>query len=51
VSLPTDSIAQVWSSKTSPVRTVGLLTGLMVVGIAVFGAVSFGNNLNLGGSH
>ena len=50
VSLPTDSVAQLWTSKTSPVRTVGLITGLTVVGIAVLGAVSFGNNFNLSGN-
>jgi hypothetical protein len=47
VSLPTDSIAQLWSSKTSPVRTVGLVTGLLVVGVAALGAASFGDNFHL----
>jgi hypothetical protein len=50
VSLPTDSIAQLWCRKTSPVRTVGLITGLMVVGAAAFGAASFGNNFSLSGN-
>jgi hypothetical protein len=51
VSLPTDSIAQVWSRKTSPVRTAGLVVGLLAVGVAIVGAVSFRNNFNLGGSY
>jgi hypothetical protein len=50
VSLPTDSIAQLWTRKTSPVRTVALITGLTVVGIAVIGAISFGNNFSLSGN-
>jgi len=49
VSLPTDSIAQLWSRKTSPVRTVGLLGGLTVVGLAIVAAVSL-NNFNFYGN-
>ena len=47
VNLPVDSVARVWSRKTSPVRTVGLAVGLLVVGAAVAGAMSFGNNFHL----
>ena len=49
VSLPRDSIARVWNRKTSPVRTVGLITVLLVVGVAVAGAISFGNGFQLSG--
>lgn len=45
VTLPMDSISQVWERKTSPVRTVGLVAWFAVVGIAVAGAISFGNSL------
>lgn len=49
--LPTDSIAQVWNRHTSTARTVGLLTGLAIVGIAIAGAISFDNNFHpFGGS-
>jgi hypothetical protein len=51
VILPTDSIARVWDRKASPVRTVGLVAGLAVVGIAIAGAISFDNNFHMfGGS-
>ena len=42
--LPTDSIARVWNRKVSPVRTTVLVAGLAVVGIAIAGAISFGNS-------
>ena len=48
VSLPTDSIAQVWNRKTSPVRTVGAVVGVLAIGLAVAGAIAFGNDFNLG---
>lgn len=48
VSLPTDSIAQVWNRKTSPVRTVGAVVGVLAIGFAVAGAIAFGNDFNLG---
>src|SRR3954469_15088741 len=38
--LPTDSIAQVSTRKMSAVRTVGLVAGLAVVGLAIAAAVS-----------
>jgi hypothetical protein len=49
VRLPTDSIAQLWKRKSSPVRTVGLVTGLFVVGIAALAAISFGDGFQLSG--
>ena len=49
--LPTDSIAQVWNQHTSAARTVGLVAGLALVGIAIAGAISFDNNFHpFGGS-
>jgi len=49
--LPTDSIAQVWDRRTSTARTVGLVAGLALVGVAIAGAISFDNNFHpFGGS-
>jgi hypothetical protein len=42
--LPTDSIARVSSRKLSKVRTIGLVSGLAVIGVAIAGAISFGEN-------
>lgn len=39
--LPVDSIAQVWDRHTSAARTIGLVAGLAIVGIAIAGASSF----------
>jgi hypothetical protein len=51
ITLPTASIARVWDRHTSPVRTVALVAGLAVVGIAIAGAISFSNNFHpFGGS-
>jgi len=44
VILPTDSIAKVWDRKTSPVRTVGFVAGLLAVGVVVAAAISFGDS-------
>jgi hypothetical protein len=44
--LPADSIAQVWDRHTSTARTVGLVAGLALVGVAIVGAISFDNNFH-----
>jgi hypothetical protein len=47
VLLPTDSIAQVWNRKFSPVRTAGLVGGVAVAAIGVLAAamaISFSNS-------
>jgi hypothetical protein len=46
ISLPSDSVAQVWTRKTSPVRTVALVGGLALVAAAIIGAISFDNNFH-----
>jgi hypothetical protein len=46
VSMPTDSISRLWNPKTSPVRTVGLITGVFVVGVAALAALSFGQSFH-----
>jgi hypothetical protein len=50
MSLPTDSIARVWDQHTSTGRTVGLLAGLAVFGIAIAAVISVGNSIDLGGT-
>ncbi|HSU92440.1 MAG TPA: hypothetical protein VLI43_01940 [Gemmatimonadaceae bacterium] len=47
VSLPSDSIARVWSRKTSATRTAGLIAALAIIGIVVAGATAFGNGFHL----
>jgi hypothetical protein len=50
VLLPTDSIAQVWNRKFSPVRTAGLVGGVAVAAIGVLVAavaISFSNSFKL----
>jgi hypothetical protein len=45
--IPTDSIARVWDRKGSPVRTIALLAGVVVVGAAIAGAIAFGNDFQM----
>ena len=46
VSLPTDSVARLWNPKISPVRTVGMITSVLVVGIATLAILSFGQSFH-----
>ena len=49
--LPTDSIARVWDRKLAPVRTVGLVAGLAVVGIAIVGIIALKDWKPFEGTH
>jgi hypothetical protein len=47
--LPSDAVASVWRRKVSPVRTIGLISGLAVVALAL-SAAAFANGFNMFGN-